>query len=189
MAQRSWPWDSVDGDRMHGSSYPAAAFRAVVGDGYIEGYRDSLQVAESEPPGMSVRVRLGASFTQGRFFEVHGEPVTMLLEPADGTHDRIDRIVVRTNFTGRTAELAVIEGTPSTTPVAPALQRDSQVWESSLARIRVFSGTDTIEEQDILDERRDPLVSGPSTLRLEQPPVPPVPAETAIVYAIALGGL
>lgn len=154
MAQRSYFFDSVAGDRIYTSADFARVFGAIAGrDGVIYGYGDELKVTPGS--GMAVKVGTGAAFVQGRMLEVYDQAETLPIATADATNPRIDRVVVRVDLSTaqRKAYLAVKTGTAAATPVAPLLQQDSTIWEMSLAQVRVPAGATGVVAGNITDER------------------------------------
>ena len=154
MAQKSYFFDSVDHDRIYTAADFARVFGAIAGrDGVIYGYGDELKVTPGS--GMAVKVGTGAAFVQGRMLEVYDQAETLPITTADATNPRIDRVVVRVDLSTaqRKAYLAVKTGTAAATPVAPLLQQDSTIWETSLAQVRVPAGATGIVVGDIADER------------------------------------
>lgn len=164
MAIRSWPFDSVEGDRIHGADFPSRALgEGVIKDGYVPTIDEELVVRANVPAGMSVQVRLGSGWIQGRHFQVYSSPEVINIPSADPSNDRIDRIVARLDLNSRDITLRVITGTPATNPTPPGLTRDlgvSRRWEISLAQVRVRSGVASIAQEDIIDERDDVNVCG-----------------------------
>lgn len=153
MTLRTWPWDSVDGDRIHGSIDPAAALaRVPISDGPVAGYLDELAVTENDPVGITLLVGLGAGWVKGRFVEVEEEEV-VTLDTADPTNPRIDLIVMRANYTDRTIEFAAKTGTPAGSPVVPTVQQDDDIWEVALAQVAVAANDTTITNSNITDLR------------------------------------
>ncbi|MGE5594324.1 MAG: hypothetical protein ACM3X3_11695 [Betaproteobacteria bacterium] len=163
MAQRSYFFDSVAGDRIYNTSDISRVLARLVGrDGVVYGYEGELKVSPTSPEGMSVAVAIGAAFVQGRLFEVYDLPETLAIAPADPTNPRIDRIVVRLDNSSavRSVSLAVKAGTPAASPEPPTLQRDGTVWELSLAQVYVAAGATSISAANITDERSNELVCG-----------------------------
>ena len=155
MSQRSMFFDAVNGDRSYDSAAFAALFKAIaLSDGVIYGHGNNLAV--SAPGGMNVQVDLGAAWVSGRFFEVYGSPETLAIQAADPTNPRIDRVVVRLDLTqsGRAVSLAVKTGTPAASPTPPALQRDTSIWELSLAQVYVAAGLATLDSTGKLTQPR-----------------------------------
>lgn len=123
---------------------------------------DSLAVTDGG--GMSVSVGSGvawlkyAEFTGAAYANTAAK--IMAIEAADNTLPRVDRVVVRYSNTYNNIALAVVKGTPASTPVPPAITRDSLTYEISLARVRVNAGVKAITAYDITDERMDNTVCG-----------------------------
>lgn len=161
MAQRSYFFDSVAGDRIYTSADFARVFGAIAGrDGVIYGYGDELKVTPGT--GMNVTVGTGAAFVQGRMLEVYGEAEVLPVEAADAVSPRIDRVVVRLDLTSseRRVYLAVKQGVPAAEPLPPTLERNANIWELSLARITVPAGVLTVDGSHIIDERDEPSLCG-----------------------------
>ena len=56
--------------------------------------------------------------------------------------------------------IRLLTGTPSASPQPPALTRNAQVWELSLAQVRVRASATTIASEDVTDERGDAQACG-----------------------------
>lgn len=153
-------FDSVSGDRSYNSDAWAQWSKGILSEGYVPDVGDELVVTESSPTAMSVQVGLGVAWVDGRYFEVYSAAEELTIPASDGSNPRIDRIVVRNDLNARETVLAVLEGTPATTPSAPALTRDSTTYEISLAQIAVGTGVTSITNSDITDERDDKTVCG-----------------------------
>lgn len=166
MAQRSRFFDSEAGDRVYSADAWAEVFSGgIVGEGVVANpdtglLGTNLEVTEANPADMSVLVHLGVSWVAGRFLEVYSAAENLTLAAADGSNDRIDRIVVRLDYTARTVKLAVLTGTAATTPVAPDLEDSASRKELGLATVRVNAGVTSVTDADITDTRSDPAVCG-----------------------------
>jgi hypothetical protein len=92
----------------------------------------------------------------------NGTKLRLNIDPADGTKNRIDRIIVEwktTNYVDY-PEVKVLKGTISSKATAPALTNDNTVRQISLARINIAAGTTAITPSMITDERLDASVCG-----------------------------
>lgn len=162
MAQKSWFFNSAIGDpRIYQASDFAHYFGKVLSTGLL--HNDEVPGLLVKAGGSDLRtyVEPGGAIMEGYAYEnTDNEYLTHSLPEVN--LDRIDRIVLRLDKknANRYIKLFVIEGEPSLTPVAPALQRDSLVWELSLAQVRVRANTSTINTTDVLDERTDRAVCG-----------------------------
>jgi hypothetical protein len=113
-----------------------------------------MAVSEQSPAAMGVRVNTGKAFIQGYYLEVYASQEALSIAAADPTNARIDRVVARRDLGNRQAVLAVLTGTPSGSPVAPALtQNPTGVWEIPLAQVLVPAAAATIVNANITDER------------------------------------
>ena len=90
--------------------------------------------------------------------EKDGEIVT--LQQSNTSYSRIDRIVARLSIEDRKIDLAVLTGTPATNPVAPALTRNSNIYEIALANVLVGKNVSVITQANITDTRLNNSVCG-----------------------------
>lgn len=90
--------------------------------------------------------------------EKDGEIVT--LQQSNTSYSRIDRIVARLSIEDRKIDLAVLTGTPATNPVAPALIRNSNIYEIALANVLVGKNVSVITQANITDTRLNNSVCG-----------------------------
>ena len=104
--------------------------------------------------GMTLNVSSGRGWIQGHSF-VNSATATVTLANADGILNRIDRIVVRIDYTTNTISVEVKEGVLSANPVATALIRNGTYYEIALADVLVSAGTTTITTAMITDKRTD----------------------------------
>jgi hypothetical protein len=162
VAQNSWFFNSAPGDpRYYQASDFARYFGKVLSTGLL--HIDNVPGLQVKANGTDLRtyVEPGGAIMEGYEYEnTDNEYLTHTL-PEVGL-DRIDRIVLRLDKknANRYIRLFVIEGEPSTEPVAPVLQRDNLVWELSLAQVRIRANTSTINPSDVFDERLDRTVCG-----------------------------
>ena len=131
-------FDSVDGDRKYSADDISNFFETLIPDGVMAEPENTLQVCESS--GLTVKVLPGWGFI-GRKWIHNDAELFLTLDQPDIILNRADRIVIRLNrdVSLRNMEIAVKRGTPGESPVIPALQRDENVWEISLAYIMVWA--------------------------------------------------
>jgi len=100
--------------------------------------------------GLNVNVAGGHALLRGMFYRQVGA-ITVSI-PANGSASaRIDRIVLRCSLSANTIVPFVIEGTPATTPVAPAMTYTESIFDLPLAQVRVEAGGSI---SSITDRRR-----------------------------------
>ncbi|MBY6269773.1 hypothetical protein [Parageobacillus thermoglucosidasius] len=160
MPEKSLFFDSTAEDpREYTADEFAEYFRQVLTDGIFNG-GTNLQVT-ADGTNMNVNIADGYAWIQGYMYKVY-DGHTLTLDTADPTYDRIDRIVLRLDksLEKRSIEAVVLKGTPSATPTPPALTRNENVYELSLAQVRVIAGKSYIESFQITDERLNTSVCG-----------------------------
>ncbi|WP_419958958.1 hypothetical protein [Psychrobacillus sp. BM2] len=120
-----------------------------------------LNVVSDESTPLKVKVVEGAAVIKGHLYDNTSE-LYLDIEPSDSVFDRIDRVVIRYDNRIETLDIKafVLKGLPSINPVAPVLTREQDVFEISLAQIRVSSNTSVITSSAITDERLDVTVCG-----------------------------
>lgn len=93
---------------------------------------------------------------------INGTKLTLPIATADGTLNRIDRVVVSwqtTNYVAR-PRIEILKGTISSTPVPPALTNNTTLRQISLAQISIPAGITSMTASLITDERMDGSVCG-----------------------------
>lgn len=102
----------------------------------------------------NMQLRTGAALVNGRFVQMtHLADVSVSV--AHPTYKRIDLLVLRTNSTTQSAEIAIREGTPGPAPVAPTpVQDDAPYYELPLWEIHVRAGATSWQSSDFQDVRR-----------------------------------
>lgn len=120
---------------------------------------DSFKVIPYED--MTIKIKKGFGICNGCMKYMESE-TELTLEDSDSTSDRIDTIVLRLNNNDdvRTCEFAVITGTPATSPVAPALVRNSSIYDIGLATVLVSANAAQITASKITDTRLDSTKCG-----------------------------
>lgn len=149
-----------------GSLVSEANFETVFGgllEGVLSGIDNECSVVASGPPAMTVEVRTGTFCVGGVFGRVSAQHLLTISAAPGGPNNRIDRVVLRRDNATNLSSLAVVDGTPAVSPVAPALTRAGGIWEDSLAQVRVNNGQVSVTTSDITDERYDRSVCGFAT--------------------------
>ncbi len=159
-------FDSIDGDRKYSADDFTRFLGNLVSDGVIASPSNGLQVQATE--GMTVKVTAGWAYIQGHY--VHNDTdLYLTLDEPDIVQYRADRIVLRFDRINRKIDIAVKNGTVSEyQSVVPALQRDENIWELSLAWIWTGAGMEAVEQQHIHDERGQTDVCGWVTGLIQQ---------------------
>lgn len=161
MAETSFPWAGITTGDAAVAPYSDLEFSRFFGKllasdaaGFVlPQYANNLTVQASNPAAASVDVATGAAYVKGFFYENDTLNTLTIAANASG-NPRIDRVVLRINFSAQTVRLAVLQGTAAATPAIPALtQIYGTTWEVSLAYVWVANGFVTITGAEIHDER------------------------------------
>ncbi len=146
----TFPTNREDADEVKWSSIMSSKYQ----DGVyyaLTGYNDLL--VYSDQTGLQVKVKTGQVFIGG-FDALSPGVITLPLLAADGTYDRIDRVVARLDRDDpSTIQLDVLTGTPALNPAVPTLTKTSTITEISLSQIRVPARASTILANNVTDNR------------------------------------
>ena len=154
-------FDSVENDNSYYADDFAEFFRMFLKDGVWQ-MGDNLAVSPGN--ALSVVVGYGAAMVQGYGYwlkdDNSGEKQLNLVGAS--AQPRIDRIVLRldTSLQTRRITLAVLTGEAAAQPVAPSLTRNGNIYELSLAQVRVGANALSILPEQIVDERADASLCG-----------------------------
>jgi hypothetical protein len=155
--ERSGLFNSSGGDRKYNSADFAAYFGDLVSNGVFYRNTDNLKVIPGS--GFSVSVKPGSAWINGYRYENTAE---LRLQPstAHGVNPRIDRVVLRWDNVARSINLTLVEGTPASTPTAPALTRNSDIYELGIAEVTIPQAATTVTAEHIADTRLDTSLCG-----------------------------
>lgn len=146
MAETFFPFDSGPGANTKEQQWMKMA-RNWVQTGVIKGQLNDFQVY-ADSSGMQIKVKSGQAWIQGVFYQSDAE-IVLPISTADATNDRIDRVVIRVDWVANTVGLAILQGTPATNPVPPALTQNTAKWEIALADITIPANAVTITANDV----------------------------------------
>lgn len=140
--------------------YSAGDFANYWGSIYTSGLlfeQNTLALQVTTNGSLTTKVGSGKALIKGHAYE-NTESLIMVHNPSSG--GRIDRVVLRMDlgFNQRYIRLFVKEGTAS---APPSLTRTEQIYELSLAQVKVRAGASSITASDITDERLNEEVCGP----------------------------
>ena len=131
-------------------------FKAIGEDRVVTGALNELACA-ANGADMNIAVATGVALLKDGFGYVHETASNLTISASDGTHPRIDRIILRLKRESEsdrgTVTLMVLAGTPAGSPAATALTQSSSTWEISLAQVLVDAGVTTIAVGKVTDER------------------------------------
>lgn len=167
MAITSGFFNSKNGDRKYNADQMSMFFDKIISSGVFPNPSTNLQVTASG--GMKVNVLEGRGMIDCRWLN-NDATETLAITQSDPTLDRIDAVVMvlDLNDSVRDCHLEVKKGTPSTTPVAPAMTRNTRVKEYCLATVYVRAMESEITQNNITDTRANTAVCGWVTSLIDQ---------------------
>lgn len=138
-------------DREYNAEQFTVPFDALVTNGIVRSAYEQLEVVTSGS-NMISRVKSGIAFIEGHHYFNDGI-INLTHDVEVLGMDRIDRIVIRkdSNPDARYVKAFIRKGLPSTNPVPPTLTRNENIYEISLAQVRIVGGQGFIST--ITDER------------------------------------
>jgi len=151
MAENSFFYTSVSGDRVTTAENLRTMFNTLYTSGVIINPSTSLQV-DSGDGDMEVTVNAGTGWILGGFYQNTADAV-FTVQTADGSMDRIDSIVLRYDASARAINLAYVKGTASASPSMKAPTQTDSLYELVLAKIYVGKGTTAISAANVYDMR------------------------------------
>ena len=146
-------------DRTYLAEDFARYFASFIGNGIFANKSNELMVRQKGTANMSIRVLAGQAWINGYKYE-NTEELSLSIDVADGTLNRIDLIVVQWNNLERVIRTVVRKGIASSNPVAPILQRNGDYYELKLAEIYIKAGSTNITQANITDMRLNSDVCG-----------------------------
>lgn len=168
MPEKSGFFDSTATDTR---AYPAREFAEYfarfIKNGVFSGGTFLKVVASGTDANVSIQT--GYGWINGYLYGVYDTALTLPIQAAT-TLDRIDRVVLRLDVSAavRSIKAVVLQGTPSTTPTAPSLTRSGDVYDLSLAQVRVNANSSIVLPSNITDERLNNDVCGIVTGLIDQ---------------------
>jgi len=168
MPEKSGFFDTTaDDPREYPSREFAEYFARFIGNGVYSG-GTKLKVSASGTDA-KVSIAAGYAWINGYLYCVFDTPLTLQISAATNM-DRIDRVVLRLNTSTpvRSIKAVVLQGAPASNPTPPALTRAGDIYDLSLAQVRVVANTSTVQPANITDERLDNTVCGLVTGLIQQ---------------------
>lgn len=153
-------------DRVYKAEVFARFFSSFIGNGVFPNPATNLNVVGLNN-NMTITVKEGKAWINGYFYE-NTDDLILDISNADGVLNRIDRIVARLDFFNREIRTYVKKGSFATNPIAPAIQRDADIYELAIADIRVNAGTINITQANITDLRLNKELCGIVTGTIEE---------------------
>lgn len=152
----TYPLDGITYDAADAAGYNSARTSGV--------YSAEEDYTVTPGGGYTVKVSGGRAWVHPAKYVgysiIKQDPDTLTLPLADAQRPRIDRVVLRYDAAARKSYLLVLEGTPASTPTAPAISRTNLLYDLCLAQITRPAGSTAITAGNITDTRLDESLCG-----------------------------
>ena len=149
-------FDAINSDRTYSADEMNRPYKRVISNGVFATPNGTpstdLQVVASS--GMNIICKKGEGLFGDKWFE-NPSGIAITVPSNTGTVPRIDSVIVQvdTRTSGRVGNIVHRTGTPSSSPVPPAINQVEGVKEYRLANIRVNAGVSAITQSMITDRR------------------------------------
>jgi len=138
MAQSSFPFENIDTSETQFSQM----FRNFASG--VNGSPAGTELKVTAGTGLVVAVAAGQAMVRGHYY-ISTASENLTIAAADPTNPRIDSVVLTLDPTANSIVLAVVTGTPASSPVAPTLtQTDAGVYQYQLATVAVAAGAGSV---------------------------------------------
>ncbi|MGG3943365.1 hypothetical protein ABEV54_18220 [Peribacillus psychrosaccharolyticus] len=158
MTERSSFFNDVNGDRLYKAEDWANYFNKFITNGVFPNIGSNLQVF-ADGTNMNIRLSAGAAWIKGYMYE-NTDNLILPVTVADGVLNRIDRVVIQLSYAERKISAKVKQGAFASSPVAPTLQRDADIYELGIADITVSKGITSVKQSTVTDLRLNTSLCG-----------------------------
>ncbi|MED4401353.1 hypothetical protein [Metabacillus fastidiosus] len=145
-------------DREYNAQEFTNYFAALVTTGLMKGSGNELKVTATGS-NMVTTIDTDIAFLLGRFYE--NDSLLLLTHDTETLgNSRIDRIVVRMDLSteARYVKAFIKKGISSASPVAPTLTQTPNLYEISLAQVKVIGGQTFISINNVTNERGKDII-------------------------------
>lgn len=146
-------------DRKYNAADWAEYFSTFIANGVSPNPASGEGLSIQASSGLTVLMSTGTAFINGYRYQ-NTSPLTINISPADNTYNRITNIIIELNMGDRNIVCKTVDGTPAPTPVAPALVRNSGIYQLCIAEILVLANCVQLEQNNITDNRSNPQLCG-----------------------------
>lgn len=157
--EKSYFFDSDNGDRKYGSTYWADYFSSFIENGIFVKTGSELSMNLSPYGDRAFILRPGKAFINGYGYNNDSDKSIEIPEP-HATLNRIDSIVIQWNLSERQIRAKLRSSTPSENPTPVTPVRNAEIWELVVAEIYVGKGNSQLNITSYKDKRYDTNVCG-----------------------------
>lgn len=135
-------------DTSYSTLDAVAPWASMLADGVFDKYSGALDVSAHSPANLSVDVAAGSCVKSGYYVKSDATENVAIASNTSG-YNRIDSIVVDVDTTNKVSTIMVVQGTPSSSPVAPTLTGTKLL----LANVLVGNNVSVLDDNVITDMR------------------------------------
>ena len=146
-------------DRVYSAEKFAEYFSSFIANGVFPDPSTNLQVVANNVNDMNVLVSPGMGWINGYYCKNDGS-YPLAIQAASGTLNRTDAVVIGWSRTNREITTYIKTGTAASSPTAPSLTRNADLYELMLATITINAGVTKVTQSMIVDKRADTSVCG-----------------------------
>ncbi len=162
-------------DRVYLAEDFADYFASFIGNGVIpmdrknNKYLDGLKVKIKE--GLTLKVNPGKAIINGYYAVVDkNDSPELQLDPPTNM-PRIDRVAIRLDLKNRYIDLKILKGSSSSNPKPTSHLRTDDYYDLIIADIYIDANTDSLTDNNIIDQRSNPILCGWSELNINTPAI------------------
>lgn len=156
MAIITYPLNGIDYDAENAETYLCTRTSGV--------YSADGNFQASVTGDRQVSISAGLAWIQNTKFAgksvCNTESVAVEIPLADGTRPRIDRIVLRFDKAANASSIVLKQGTPSSAPAAPTVERTELVYELGLCTVQVPAASTIVSVGNVTSTLLDESVCG-----------------------------
>ena len=142
-------------DRQYNADDYCDNLAVIISDGVLRSTANDLFVSAS---GLNLTVNAGRAWIKGHYYKNNAAYSLPAVTPPTGG-SRIDRVILRLDktITVRSITIQYLQGEAATSPVAPALTRNDNIYDLCLAEITVNANATDVA---VADKRADSSLCG-----------------------------
>ena len=157
--EKSYFFDSDNGDRKYSSTYWAEYFSSFIENGIFLKTGSELSMGLSPYGDRAFILHPGKAFINGYGYNNDSDKSIEIPE-SHATLNRIDSIVIQWNLSERQIRAKLRSSTPAENPTPVTPVRNAEIWELVIAEIYVGKGNSQLNITSYKDKRYDTNVCG-----------------------------
>lgn len=148
MSVTSGFFNSLNHDRRYNAQQMSAIFDGIINDGVFANI--GVAFAINADTGVTINIGKGRAWFNSAWV-YNDAPLPKTLEGSEVVLDRIDAVVIEVDHSEsvRMGDIKIVKGTPSSSPVRPAMAATSNKHQHPLAYIYRKAGSTAITQADI----------------------------------------